>query len=57
MQLEAEHRAIVQGSMAAKRAGKLEGGSRRGGGSELLTALVVLVVVIGTLVLVMRYAN
>jgi hypothetical protein len=54
--MQAEHRAIVQASMQAKRAGKLPA-RQSTAGSEALTAAVVAVVVIGVLFLAMRYGN
>ena len=55
-QQQAEHRAIVQATMHAKRSGKLPLKVSHGP-SEVVTALAVFVVVIGMLVLVFKYAN
>lgn len=56
MRQNAEHRALVQATMHAKRSGKLPA-RRASSGSEVFTALLVVVVVIGMLVLVMRSAG
>jgi hypothetical protein len=55
-QQQAEHRAIVQASMQAKRSGKLPARVSNGP-SEVFTALAVVVVVIGMLVLVFKFAQ
>ncbi len=52
---QAEHRAIIQATMQAKRSGKLP--PRTTSGSEGLTAAVVVVTVIGILFLAIRYGN
>lgn len=53
---QAEHRAIVQAAMQARRAGKLPA-AKSSGGSEVVTAVAVVVAVIATLALAMRYGN
>lgn len=55
-QLQAEHRAIVQATMQAKRAGKLPA-AKASTGSEAVTAIVTIIVVIAVLALAMRYGN
>lgn len=50
---QAEHRAIVQAAMQAKRAGKLP--PTESTGSEAVTAAIVVVTVIGLLFLALRY--
>jgi len=57
LQQQAEHRAIVQATMQAKRSGKLGGVNRSDPKGEAVTAIVVVALVIGLLVLVLRYAN
>jgi hypothetical protein len=52
---QAEHRAIVQATMQAKRSGKLP--PRASSGSEVVTAAVVAVTVLGILFLAIRYGN
>lgn len=52
---EAEHRAIVQATMQARRAGKLP--KVHHGASEVITALAVVVTLIATLVIAFRYGN
>lgn len=55
--LQAEHRAIVQATMQAKRSGKLPATQQSSTGADAITAIVVIAVVIGMLMLVMRYAH
>jgi hypothetical protein len=50
---QAEHRAIIQATMQAKRSGKLP--PRKSSGSEAATAVVVVVTVLGLLLLALRY--
>lgn len=54
--LQAEHRAIVQATMQAKRSGKLPERKSQSG-AETLTALFVIVTVIGLLGLALKYGN
>ncbi len=53
---QAEHRAIVQATMLARRSGKIPA-KLSNGPSEVFTAIAVVVVVIGMLVLVFKFAN
>ncbi len=55
-QKAAEHRMIVQATLQAKRAGKLPV-RKSSAASDAVTAIMVIGVVIGTLVLAMRYGN
>lgn len=55
-QQQAEHRAIVQATMIAKRSGRIPT-KVSNGPSEVFTALAVVIVVIGMLVLVFKFAN
>ncbi len=50
---QAEHRAIIQAAMQAKRTGKLP--PRKESGSEAVTAIVVVVTVLGLLFMALRY--
>lgn len=55
-QMQEEHRAIMQATMQAQRAGKLPrpASSRK---SDALTAIVVVITVIGVLVLALKYGG
>lgn len=53
---QAEHRAIMQATMQAQRAGKLPGRPKSSGG-EAVTAIGVVVVVLATLFLAVRYGG
>lgn len=57
MRQQAEHRAIVQATMQAKRSGKIGATRASSPKAEAGTALLVVAVVIALLVLVVRYAN
>lgn len=57
MRMAAEHRAIVQATMQAKRAGKLPARKSDSAGAVFLTVIVTIVVVFGTVALAMRYGN
>ncbi len=54
--MQAEHRAIVQATMQAKRSGKLPQ-RNAGGGSEAVTAIVVIAAVLVTMFLALRYGG
>lgn len=56
LRAEAEHRAIVQATMQAKRAGKLPKGEASSG-SEAVTAVVVIGAVIAMLFLAFKYGG
>lgn len=55
-QMQAEHRAIVQATMQAKRAGKLPQ-RQASAGAEAITAVFVVVTVLGLLIMAMKYGN